>query len=127
MVFVLNSFGIQTTSIVAVIGAAGLAIGLALQGTLSNLAAGVMLVLFRPFRVGDFVTAAGKSGTVKNITLIYTEMLTYDGHPGHRAERRGLVATSSSTTRSNPARMIDLTIGVAYEPTSRRPRRCCTR
>ena len=72
--FVLNTFGIQTTSIVALIGAAGLAIGLALQGTLSNVAAGVMIILFRPFKNGDFVEVAGQSGTVQEISLNFTEV-----------------------------------------------------
>ncbi len=72
--FVLNTFGIQTTSIIAVIGAAGLAIGLALQGTLSNVAAGVMIILFRPLKIGDFVELNNVSGTVMEITLNYTEM-----------------------------------------------------
>lgn len=71
---VLNTFGIQTTSLVAVIGAAGLAIGLALQGTLSNVAAGVMLIFFRPIKLGDFVTINGESGTVKSINLNFTEL-----------------------------------------------------
>ena len=69
VLFVLNTFGIQTTSFVAVIGAAGLAIGLALQGTLSNIAAGVMLILFRPIKLEDFVQVDGQMGTVKDITL----------------------------------------------------------
>ncbi|MFP7571581.1 mechanosensitive ion channel family protein [Marivita sp. S2033] len=72
--FVLNTFGVQTTSIVAVIGAAGLAIGLALQGTLSNVAAGVMLILFRPLKKGDFVQVNDVVGTVMEITLNYTEI-----------------------------------------------------
>ncbi|MCL7409575.1 mechanosensitive ion channel family protein [Marivivens donghaensis] len=72
--FVLNTFGIQTTSLVALIGAAGLAIGLALQGTLSNVAAGVMIILFRPIKIGDFVQVSGVSGTVKDISLNYTEL-----------------------------------------------------
>ncbi len=70
--FVLNTFGIQTTSIVAVIGAAGLAIGLALQGTLSNVAAGVMLIFFRPLKIGDSVEINDVIGSVKEITLNYT-------------------------------------------------------
>jgi small conductance mechanosensitive channel len=65
---------VQTTSIVAVVGAAGLAVGLALQGTLSNVAAGVMLILFRPIKNGDFVEVNGSLGTVKAITLNYTEL-----------------------------------------------------
>lgn len=74
VLFVLNTFGIQTTSIVALIGAAGLAIGLALQGTLSNVAAGVMIILFRPIKIGDFVEVADKTGTVKDISLNFTEL-----------------------------------------------------
>ncbi len=76
--FVLNTFGIQTTSIVAVIGAAGLAIGLALQGTLSNVAAGVMIIFFRPIKLGDFVAVSGEMGTVKDITLNFTELASID-------------------------------------------------
>lgn len=72
--FVLNTFGIQTTSIVAIIGAASLAIGLALQGTLSNVAAGVMIIFFRPLKIGDFVQVNDVVGTVKDITLNYTEI-----------------------------------------------------
>ena len=72
--FVLNTFGVQTTSVVAGIGAAGLAIGLALQGTLSNVAAGVMIVFFRPIKIGDFVEVNGQMGGVKDITLNYTEL-----------------------------------------------------
>jgi small conductance mechanosensitive channel len=76
---VLSQFGVQTTSLVAVIGAASLAIGLALQGTLSNLAAGVMLLIFRPFHIGDAVTVAGNTGTVRNLSLFWTEIVT-DAH-----------------------------------------------
>jgi small conductance mechanosensitive channel len=77
-IFVLARFGVQTTSLVALVGAAGLAIGLALQGTLSNLAAGVMLLGFRPFKIGDYITAAGESGTVKSIRLFTVELVTPD-------------------------------------------------
>jgi small conductance mechanosensitive channel len=75
---VLSQFGIQTTSLVAVLGAAGLAIGLALQGTLSHLAAGVMLLIFRPFRVGQHVQIGGADGTVKDLSLFWTELVTGD-------------------------------------------------
>jgi small conductance mechanosensitive channel len=78
IVLVLGQFGVQTTSLIAVLGAAGLAIGLALQGTLSNVAAGVMLLLLRPFRVGHFVQAGGVSGTVREIGLFTTLMTTRD-------------------------------------------------
>jgi small conductance mechanosensitive channel len=75
---VLSQFGIQTTSFVAVLGAAGLAVGLALQGTLSNLAAGVMLLIFRPFRIGQSVQVGGIQGTVKELSLFWTELVTGD-------------------------------------------------
>lgn len=72
--FVLNTVGVQTTSVIAVIGAAGLAIGLALQGTLSNVAAGVMIIMFRPLKIGDFVQVGDVMGTVKEISLNFIEI-----------------------------------------------------
>ncbi|MFK4507616.1 mechanosensitive ion channel [Bradyrhizobium daqingense] len=75
---VLQLFGIQTASLVAVLGATSLAIGLALQGTLSNLAAGVMLLLFRPFHIGDEVEVAGKAGKVRSLSLFMTELVAPD-------------------------------------------------
>ena len=74
----LSIFGIETTSFAAILAAAGLAIGLAFQGTLSNLAAGVMLIVFRPFKLGDFINAAGQSGTVREIALFTTTIVTLD-------------------------------------------------
>ena len=75
---VLSTFGVATTSFVAVLGALGLAVGLALQGTLSNLAAGIMLVLFRPFHIGDRLEAGGVVGTVREINLFFSELDTDD-------------------------------------------------
>lgn len=75
---VLSQFGIQTTSLVAVIGAAGLAVGLALQGTLSNLAAGVMLLIFRPFKIGHKMTVGGNTGVVRDLSLFWTEIVGDD-------------------------------------------------
>src|SRR4029077_10403784 len=77
-VAVLTTFGIATTSFVAVLGALGIAIGLALQGTLSNLAAGIMLVLFRPFRIADRIEAGGIVGVVREVNLFYSEIDTDD-------------------------------------------------
>ena len=79
IIIVLGQFGVQTASILAVLGAAGLAIALALQGTLANIAAGILLVLLRPFNVGDFIDADGIVGTVVEIGLFATQMRTYDG------------------------------------------------
>jgi len=75
----LSQFGIQTASLLAVLGAAGLAVGLALQGTLSNIAAGVMLLWLRPFRIGDYIDVAGQSGTVEEIGLFNCRLRTFDG------------------------------------------------
>jgi len=74
----LNQVGIQTNSFVALIGAAGLAVGLALQGSLANFAAGVMVILFQPFQVGDYVEAGGAAGTVKEIQIFNTVLMTPD-------------------------------------------------
>jgi len=80
LLLVVQQFGVQTTSLIAVLGAAGLAIGLALQGTLSNVASGVMLLVLRPFRVGQFVEiAGGRQGTVREIGLFTTILITRDG------------------------------------------------
>ena len=113
VIFILNRFGIQTTSLAALIGAAGLAIGLALQGALSNLAAGVMIIMFRPFRQGDFIDAGSESGTVTEIQLFYVMLTTYDGiqviMPNSDIWKSAITNYSA-----NPTRMMDLTIGVAY-------------
>lgn len=79
LVMVLGQFGIQTASILAALGAIGLAIGLALQGTLQNIAAGLMLLILRPFAVGDYISTSSVAGTVKEIDLFTSELTTYDG------------------------------------------------
>lgn len=78
IIFVLQQFGFQTASLIALLGAAGLAIGLALQGVLSGVASGVMLVVFRPIKVGDFIEVNGYMGTVKDISIFTTELATLD-------------------------------------------------
>lgn len=112
-IMVLERFGVTTTSLVALIGAAGLAIGLALQGTLTNLAAGVMLLLFRPFRVGDFIDGAGVFGKVESITLFTTDLITFDNQ--HiivpNSELWGTKITNHS---HHPVRGVDMTFSVAY-------------
>ena len=113
VLFVLNRFGIETTSLIAMIGAAGLAIGLALQGTLSNFAAGVMLVIFRPVKVGDYVVIGGDSGTVREVTLFTTELSTPDN--AQVIVPNGKIWASSITNHSfYDTRRVSLTFGVAY-------------
>lgn len=114
VIFILGRFGIQTTSLAALLGAAGLAIGLALQGTLSNLAAGVMLVVFRPFRIGDLIEGAGQFGTVREISLFVTELQTYDGLKVI-VSNSALWSDSIKNYSANPIRMVDITVGVSYD------------
>jgi small conductance mechanosensitive channel len=113
IVMVLERFGVQTASLIAVLGAAGLAIGLALQGTLSNLAAGVMLLFFRPFKIGDFVDAAGVSGTVKLISLFTTELATPD-NVKIIVPNKQLWDTSIKNFSANATRRVDFLLGIGY-------------
>ncbi len=116
---VLDQFGVQTASLLAVFGAGALAIGLALQGTLSNVAAGVMLLIFRPFKIGDYIEAASHGGTVKALNLFVTELATPNNiqvlipngqvwgssivNYSHHATRRiDIVMSIASTTSSRP-------------------------
>jgi small conductance mechanosensitive channel len=112
-IVVLSRLGIETTSLVAVIGAAGLAIGLALQGSLSNFAAGVLIIVFRPFRVGDLVEVSGATGTVQEIQIFSTVLHTADNL---RVVLPNDLITKGKITNysANDIRRIDLTVGVAY-------------
>ena len=113
LVAVLSSFGVETTSFVAVLGAAGLAVGLALQGTLSHVASGVMLIIFRPFRIGDQIEAAGIAGTVRAITLFVTEIDTVDNV--HILVPNGLIWSKDIKNFSaNEHRRIDLKFQISY-------------
>ncbi len=114
IVAVLNQFGVETTSIIAVMGAAGLAIGLALQGTLSNVASGVMLLLLRPFKTGDFVSAGSVSGTATEIGLFTTQFKTADGIYVVAPNSQVWGATITNYSR-NATRRIDILVGIAYD------------
>lgn len=113
-VFVLARFGIETTSIVAVLGGAALAVGLALQGTLSNFAAGVMLLIFRPFSLDDFVDAGGTAGTVKEIGVFSTTLHSPDNVRiiVPNAAVYGAIIKNFS---ANDTRRIDMVMGVSYD------------
>jgi len=110
----INQVGVQTTSLIAVMGAAGLAVGLALQGSLSNFAAGVLIVIFRPYRVGDWVEAAGISGSVEQVQILTTVLKTGDNKQiiVPNAQIMGSIITNYS---ANATRRIDMTIGVSYD------------
>ena len=106
--------GLPITSVATIIGSAGLAIGLALQGSLSNFAGGVLILLTRPFRVGDYIVASGLEGTVKDIGICYTRLLTTDN--------RTVILPNGSLANSNlvnvsaePTRRVDLTVPISYD------------
>ena len=113
LVAVLAQFGVQTASIIAVVGAAGLAIGLALQGTLQNIAAGIMLLFLRPFKVGDYIDAEGLAGTVNEIGLFTSHMHTFDGLylevPNAQLWNRAITNYSRL-----PTRLLNIIIGIGY-------------
>ena len=110
----LGQLGIQTTSFIAILGAAGLAIGLALQGSLANFAAGFLMIMFRPFKVGDFIEGAGVAGVVESIQIFTTTMKTGDNKtiiiPNAKLSGDNIVNYSAK-----PTRRVDMTVGVAYD------------
>ena len=110
----IGALGIQTTSFIAIFGAAGLAVGLALQGSLSNFASGVLIVLFRPYRVGDFVEAAGISGVVEQVQILTTVLKTGDNK--QIIVPNGQIMDSIITNYSaNDTRRVDMVVGVSYD------------
>jgi len=110
----IGQLGIETTSFIAIFGAAGLAVGLALQGSLSNFAAGVLIVLFRPYKVGDFVEAAGIAGTIEQVQILTTVLKTGDNK--QIIIPNGQIMDSIITNFSaNDTRRVDMVIGVSYE------------
>lgn len=114
LIAVLGRFGVETTSIVAVLGAATVAIGLALQGSLSNLAAGVMLLIFRPYKVGDFIDAAGTFGNVEEIDLFTTILQTFD-HQQIIIPNSKIWGEKIINHSHHPVRGVDMRFNVAYE------------
>jgi len=114
LISALGRLGVNTTSFVAIVGAAGLAVGLAFQGTLGNFAAGVMVIFFRPFKAGDFIEAGGQSGTVEEVQVFATVLKTPDN-------KRIIIPNSAITGgnivnySANDTRRIDLTFGIGYD------------
>ncbi|RUO74571.1 mechanosensitive ion channel protein [Pseudidiomarina sediminum] len=110
----LSQVGVQTTSFIAILGAAGLAIGLSLQGSLANMASGVLIILFRPFRAGEYVEAGGVSGTVQEVNIFQTILKTPDNKvvfvPNAQVTGQPITNYSRESTRR-----VDLLIGVSYD------------
>lgn len=109
----LNAFGVQTTSFVAVIGAAGLAVGLALQGSLSNFASGVLILIFKPFRIGDVVDAAGVKGKVVDIGILTTTMNTPDNQK-IIIPNASVMGGTITNVNAHDTRRVDMTAGIGY-------------
>ena len=110
----LNQLGVQTTSFIAILGAAGLAVGLALQGSLSNFAAGFLMILFRPIRVGDYIEGAGSAGTVEEISIFTTTLVTPDN--------KTVIIPNAAMTGGNivnwtvkGTRRVDMVMGIGYD------------
>jgi len=109
----LNQFGIQTASLIAIVGAAGLAIGLALQGSLANFAAGFLMLIFRPFKTGDYIEGAGTQGAVEEIHVFTTQLKTPDNKTVIIPNAK-LMGDNIINYSANDKRRVDLLIGVSY-------------
>jgi len=110
----INQLGVQTTSLLAVVGAAGLAVGLALQGSLSNFASGVMIVAFRPYKVGDVIQAGGVTGNVEEVQIFTTIMKTPD-NKRIIVPNSQIMAGEITHFSANPTRRVDLVAGCGYD------------
>ncbi len=110
----LNELGVDTTSLVALLGAAGLAIGLSLQGSLQNFAAGVMLLVFKPFRSGDFVDAGGATGIVENISIFTTQIRTGD-NKSIIVPNGSIYGGNITNFSAKPTRRVDMVFGIGYD------------
>lgn len=114
VISVIGMVGIETTSFIAVLGAAGLAVGMALSGTLQNFAGGVIILILKPFKVGDFIDGAGHAGTVREIQIFYTYMTTPGGQ--EIILPNSALSNNSITNYSfNPSRRLDMTFGIGYD------------
>lgn len=109
----LSQLGINTTSFIAVLGAAGLAIGLALQGSLANLGAGVLLIIFKPFKIGDFVEAGGAMGSVEELNIFTTQLKTPDNKVVI-IPNAGIMGGNITNYSAKDTRRVDLVFGVSY-------------
>lgn len=113
-VIVISQLGVETTSLVAIVGAAGLAVGLALQGSLANFAGGVLLMIFKPFKIGDFIEAQGETGTVKEISIFYTKLLTINNQlvvlPNGKLSNDNIINYTSEGMRRDV-----ISFGISYD------------
>jgi small conductance mechanosensitive channel len=113
-VMVITQVGVETSSLIAMLGAAGLALGLALQGSLSNFAGGILILIFKPFKVGDFISAQGSEGTVKQITVFNTKLVTF-GNQEVIIPNGNLSNDKITNYSSEGVRRENLVIGISYD------------
>lgn len=125
VISIIGAIGIETTSFVTIIGSAGLTLGLSLQGSLSNFAGGVLILLFKPFKVGDYIIACGNEGTVNSIDLLYTKLFTVDNKtitiPNGTLANNNIVNVSSQSERR-----VDVSIDVSYSTDLKRAKSILT-
>jgi small conductance mechanosensitive channel len=121
-----SSLGIETTSFIAVLGAAGLAVGFALQSSLSNLASGVMLIVFRPFKQGDYVEAGGAAGTIEEVAIFNTVMKSPDNRK-IIVPNGSIIGGSITNYSAHPTRRIDLVFGIGYDDDIRKAKQILER
>ncbi len=115
--------GIQTTSVVALLGSAGVAAGLALQGSLSNFAGGVLILILKPFKVGDYILASGNEGTVKQIQIFYTKLLTVDNREV-MIPNGSLMNGNIINVTGQEKRRVDITVGISYSANIKEAKQC---
>lgn len=121
----IGQLGVQTTSLIAIIGAAGLAVGLALQGSLANFAAGVLIIIFRPYKIGDFIEGGGVAGVVEEVQ-IFTTVLKSPDNKCIVVPNGQIMGGTITNYSSHPTRRVDLTASVSYEDNSDKVREVLT-
>lgn len=121
----LGQVGIETTSVLAILGAAGLAVGLALKDSLSNFASGVMIIMFKPYKIGDVITAAGTTGKIKEIHLFNTEFTTPDNQK-ILVPNSAITAGSIININAHDTRRVDLIIGIGYDDDIKKAKKILT-
>jgi small conductance mechanosensitive channel len=126
VMFIASGFGVDTTSVIALVGSAGLALGLALQGCLSNFAGGVLILMVKPFKVGDYIIQGDLEGTVSEIQMIYTNLLTPDNRkiviPNGTLANNSLINVTAEEKRR-----LDIDVGISYTADLRRAKELCQR
>lgn len=125
VIMIVDILGFETTSFIAVLGSAGIAVGMSLQGSLSNFAGGILILLFKPFEVGDYIVSGGLEGTVTGIDLLYTKLITVD-NKSVTIPNGTLSNSSIVNVGKEPVRRLDIEIGVSYSADLKKAKKLLT-